>query len=224
MRNLSIAVLLAASTALAADVPYRTGKGWKPLLNGKDLSGWTTEHGKPLEWTSEGGVIRNGPRGRTDNLVTTEKFGDVELYLEFMIPKGSNSGVYLQGLYEIQIFDSYGKTEMTTSDGGAIYHQWINEKPVGGSAPKVNASLAPGEWQSYHAWFRAPRFDKSGKKIENAKFVKVLHNGKLVQENFSVDGPTRAHMEIAEAPLNPIMLQGDHGPVSYRNIYIRKLN
>ena len=94
------------------------------------------------------------------NLVTDQKFGDIELYLEFMLAKGSNSGVYLHGLYEVQIFDSYGSTEpMTSSDGGGIYHRWIDNHGVGGSAPSRNASRRPGEWQSYHIWFRAPRFD-----------------------------------------------------------------
>jgi hypothetical protein len=138
-----------------------------------------------------------------------------------MVPQGSNSGVYLHGLYEIQVFDSYGAAKPTTTDCGAIYHRWINDKPVGGSPPLANASAKPGEWQSFHAWFQAPKFDASGKKIANAKFLRVLHNSVLVQQDVEVDGGTRAHMQIPEAPLNPLMLQGDHGPVAYRNIYIR---
>jgi hypothetical protein len=213
--------------------------GWTALLNGKDLTGWAGENGKSHKWFGTksvsasgktlnaepggGPAIVNGPAGKTANLVSDQKHGDVELYVEFMVPQGSNSGVYLQGLYEIQVFDSYGKATPTTSDGGAIYHRWINEKPVGGSAPKTNAQLPPGQWQSYHAWFRAPRFDASGKKTENATFLRVLHNGVQVQENVEVDGGTRAHMNIPEAAMNPLMLQGDHGPVAYRSIYIRPL-
>ena len=94
---------------------------------------------------------------------------------------------------------------------------------MGGSAPSRNASRRPGEWQSYHIWFRAPRFDASGKKTENAKFVRVVFNGLSVQNNVDVEGPTRAAMEIPEARENPIMLQGDHGPVAFRNIYTRPL-
>jgi hypothetical protein len=112
---------------------------------------------------------------------------------------------------------------MKSSDGGGIYHQWINEKGVGGSAPSRNASRRPGEWQSYQIWFRAPRFDASGKKSENAKFLRVLFNGLSVQENVESEGPTRAHLEIPEAVTNPIMLQGDHGPVAFKNIYWRPL-
>jgi hypothetical protein len=227
------------------DPPFLIESGWKALLSGKDVSGWHgQEADKKSEWFATNGIrwerllgptrlagnstpgdrILNGPTGRTVNLVSDEKFGDIELYLEFLIAKGSNSGVYLQGLYEVQIFDSFGSWEkMKTSDGGGIYHRWINNQGVGGSAPAVNASRKPGEWQSYHIWFRAPRFDASGKKIENAKFVRVLHNGVLVQENVECEGPTRAHMPIPEAATNPIMLQGDHGPVAFRNIHVRPL-
>jgi Domain of Unknown Function (DUF1080) len=169
------------------------------------------------------GVILNGA-GRTANICTERAFGDVELYLEFMLAKGSNSGLYLQALYEIQIFDSWGSTGApTTSDGGAIYHQWIDERGVAGSAPLVLAARRPGEWQSYQAWFRAPRFDRFGKKVAPAQFQRVLFNGQLVQQDVDVAGPTRAHLEIAEAPENPLMIQGDHGPVAFRNIHIRPL-
>ena len=226
------------------DAPYLIEDGWKPLLNGKDLTGWTGMDGKPHEWLTTKGVwwdrllgptrlgaikepgdrILNSLTGRTVNLVTEQKFGDIELYVEFLLGKGSNSGVYLHGLYEIQVFDSFASThEMTSSDGGGVYHRWIDNKGVGGSAPKVNASRAPGEWQSYHIWFRAPTFDASGKKTANAKFIRVLHNGLIVQTNVEVDGVTRSGMTIPEAPVNPIMLQGDHGPVAFRNIYYRPL-
>ena len=87
----------------------------------------------------------------------------------------------------------------------------------------MNASRRPGEWQSYQAWFRAPRFDPSGQKAEPARFLRVLFNGQLVQQDVAVDGPTRAHLSIPEAPLNPLMIQGDHGPVALRNIHVRPL-
>jgi len=167
--------------------------------------------------------MTNGSNGRTADLLTTRKFGDVELYLEFMIPKKSNSGVYLQGLYEVQILDSFGVASPGVQDCGAIYERWINGKGVGGSPPKRNAGRAPGEWQSFLIRFRAPRFDAGGKKIENARFLRVVHNGVVVQENVEVDGPTRASMDYPEAPEGPLMIQGDHGPVSLRNIYVRPL-
>jgi Domain of Unknown Function (DUF1080) len=226
------------------DPPFLVEDGWTPLLNGRDLSGWHGMTKASNDWFTAtaifwdrllgptrltgtrgaGDRILNGPQGRTVNLVTDQKFGDAELYLEFMLAKGSNSGVYLHGLYEVQIFDSFGSTEpMTSSDGGGIYHRWIDNHGVGGSAPSHNVSRRPGEWQSYQIWFRAPRFDNSGRKTENAKFIRVLFNGLSIQNNVECDGPTRAAMDIPEAATNPIMLQGDHGPVAFRNIYIRPL-
>lgn len=231
------AIAGSAQGEVLGDPPFLREEGWRPLLNGKDLSGWTGDWvtAKAVWWdavaspkmlsakAAPGDRILNSLKGKTNNLVSLEKFGDVELYLEFLVSQGSNSGVYLHGLYEVQIFDSFGKPQVTTTDGGAIYHRWIDAKPVGGSAPKVNASLPPGRWQSYHVWFRAPRFDASGRKTENARFEKVLYNGTLVQENADLPGGTRSHMNIPEAATNPLMLQGDHGPVAFRNIYVRPL-
>ena len=94
---------------------------------------------------------------------------------------------------------------------------------MGGVAPRVNASKPPGQWQSFHIWFRAPRFDSSGKKTEKARFLKVVHNGVTIHENVELEGPTRASMTTPESPAGPLMLQGDHGPVAYRNIYLRPL-
>jgi len=227
------------------DPPYLLEDGWQPLLNGTDLSGWRAcDPGATHEWyttrfvryerilgptqlsgrAAPSGVILNGPNGKTANLCTEQSFGNVELYLEFMLAKGSNSGVYLQGLYEMQIFDSWGSTEeMSTSDAGAIYHQWIDNRGVGGSAPRVNAARRPGEWQTYQAWFRAPRFDASGRKTEAARFLRVLLNGQTVQNDVVVDGPTRASLTVPEGAEHPLMLQGDHGPVAFRNIHIRPL-
>jgi Domain of Unknown Function (DUF1080) len=227
------------------DPPFVLEDGWDPLLNGNDLGGWKAcDAGAKNEWytsrhvlferllgptrlngrAAPSGVLLNGPTGRTANLCTERTFGDVELYLEFMLAKGSNSGVYLHGLYEIQIFDSWGSIEgVKTSDAGAIYHRWIDERGVGGSPPLANASRRPGEWQSFQVWFRAPRFDAAGKKIEPARFQRVLFNGQLVQKDVDIDGPTRAHLTIPEAAQNPLMIQGDHGPVAFRHMYVRGL-
>lgn len=226
---------------LHGDPPYLSQAGWRPLLNGTDLTGWRSVDGSVHEWfttrsvvwkrvfnpihlvakPAPGDRIVNGRDGKTANLVTTEKFGSFELYLEFMLARGSNSGVYLHGLYEIQIFDSQGYAgPLTVGDGGGVYQQ---DDGTGGSPPAVNACRAPGEWQSLHIWFQAPRFDASGKKVANAKVLRVLLNDTHVQENVEVPGGTVSHMGIAEAPVNPIMLQGDHGPVAFRNIYIHDL-
>ena len=246
--SLAFAALAAACLPMAAqsvgDPPFLFEAGWQPLLSGSDLRGWHGQDPKQNDWLATRGVrwdttaipirltpasttgdrILNGKNGKTVNLVSDRTFGDVELYVEFLIPKGSNSGVYLHGLYEVQILDSYGVASPGVHDCGAIYERWIDNKGVGGTAPSRNASRPAGEWQSFHIRFRAPRFDAGGKKIENAKFLRVIHNGVQVQENVSVEGPTRAGMALPEARENPLMLQGDHGPVAFRNMYYRPLH
>jgi hypothetical protein len=170
-------------------------------------------------------VLFNTNKG-TVNLLTKKEFGDCEVHVEFTVPKGSNSGVYFMGRYEIQILDSFGVEHPKYGDCGGIYQRWREKPPPGqpqgyeGKPPRVNASLPPGEWQTFDVTFRAPRFDFSGKKTENAKFVKVVHNGKVIHENEEVTGPTRSGTYEDEAAKGPIMLQGNHGPVAFRNIRI----
>ena len=161
------------------------------------------------------------------DLLTTEKFGDVELYVEFLMPTNSNSGVYLQGQYEVQIYDSFGHdfSNHVNLICGSIYsyERKVNGHYPGAVAPMVRADRPPGQWQSFQIWFQAPRFDAAGKKTANAKFLRVLHNGVLIQESVEREGPTLGAMSYPEAATNPLMLQGDHGPVAFRNIYIRPL-
>jgi Domain of Unknown Function (DUF1080) len=176
-----------------------------------------------MRLSGPGGRIANGPKGAVSNIVTTRKFGDVELYLEFLIPAKSNSGVYLHGLYEVQVFDSFGVEHPKYSDCGGNLRALDRQQRRWGTPPLVNANRRPGEWQSFHIWFQAPRFDAAGKKVANASFVRVLQNGILVHENVEAEGPTRSGLKIPEGAENPLMLQGDHGPVAYRNIYIRPL-
>jgi len=226
---LSVAVL--STNCPAADSDGRS-------LVGGDLSNWRGDTG---DWTVVGqitldpanearlaatpgtGAILNGETGRTANLHSKHEHGDVEIHVEFMVPKGSNSGVYLQGRYEIQILDSWGVTDLKHGDCGGIYQRWEDGTGFEGHPPRVNASRKPGEWQTFDATFLAPRFNGSGKKIANAKFVKVVHNGKTVHENVEVTGPTRAASFSDEKPLGPLMLQGDHGPVAYRNIRLKPI-
>ena len=174
------------------------------------------------------GAIVNGDAGRTSDLLTRREFGDVELHVEFLVPKGSNSGVYLMGRYEIQVLDSFGveRGDYPGNECGGIYPRWLGGKNVGGRSPRVNASRPAGEWQSFDIVFRAPRFDGQGRKIANARFVTARHNGVLVHEDAEVTGPTRAARfedETEERPVGPLQLQGDHGPVAYRNLRIRPL-
>ncbi|WP_439484385.1 3-keto-disaccharide hydrolase [Cyclobacterium plantarum] len=168
------------------------------------------------------GVFVNGKAGRIINLISKENFQDVHLTLEFMVSQGSNSGVYLQGRYEIQIFDSWGKENPVSWDCGGIYARYDGTKTYEGIAPLTNACKAPGEWQHLEIEFNAPRFNANGEKTKHAMFKKVKLNGITVHENAAVTGPTASSLDEIEEPLGPLMLQGDHGPVAYRNIVITK--
>jgi hypothetical protein len=222
------------------DPPYRYETGWRPLVNGKDLSGWHAQDGAAHEWftaqsvnwsrifipkgliakPAPGDRIVNGPQGKTSNLVTDENFGSFQLYLEFINAQGSNAGVYLHGLYEVQIFDSYGFTgSLTVGDCGGIYER---DGGGGGSPPARNACRSPGEWQSFRIWFQAGRFDSQGKMTAHPRVLRVMLNEVPIQENVVLTGPTVGHMKIQEAARNPIMLQGNHGPVAFRHIYIKE--
>jgi len=168
-------------------------------------------------------VLVNGENGKSVDILSEVEHGDAELFLEFMIPKGSNSGVYLQSMYEIQIFDSYGRTELSFKDCGGVYRRTAakGQPVILGNPPRKNASRKAGQWQSFHIWFRAPRFDSSGKKTENARFIKVKHNGVVIHEDVVVERPTWGKITGPERPMAPVLLQGDHGPVAFRNIYLR---
>jgi hypothetical protein len=209
------------------------------LFSEKDLSGWQKPAG---EWTVArsvslnsadpkkfairpgSGVLVNGEKGRTVNLLTEAEFGDVEAHIEFVVPKESNSGVYFGGRYEIQVLDSWGVKQPKYGDCGGVYASCSDPKPdFVGRPPSMNASKPPGEWQTFDVIFRAPRFDAGGKKTENARFVKVVHNGKVVHENVEVPRPTCAAKWLDEKPAGPLMLQGDHGAVAYRNLKLKAI-
>lgn len=183
--------------------------GWISLFNGRDLSGWTPRHGNH-GWTVENGVLINTPP--STDLLTEAWFGDCELHLEFLVPPGSNSGVGLASLYEVQLDDCYGQP-VRNNMCGAIY---------GKVAPRVNAARPAGEWQSFDLFFVMARFDADGKKIANARLT-VVHNGILTIDDAEVDGGTGIAPVVPEGQPGPLLLQGDHGPVQYRNIYLRPL-
>lgn len=182
---------------------------------------------KPGEPGPAAAIMVNGPKGRSRDIYTKEQYGDVEIRAEFMIPTKSNSGIKFQGVYEIQIFDSYGKKadDLTGADCGGIYPR-AEFKPNyhhidKGYAPRTNACKAPGEWQSLDIIFLAPKFGADGKKTANARFLKVVLNGQVVQDDVEVKSPTGHNWTKQEVPTGPIMLQADHGPVAFRNIKVR---
>jgi hypothetical protein len=185
----------------------------------KDLANWEGRSG-PAKWKT--GCKKMTVNG-TGDILTREKFGDCQLHVEFRTPSKvngdgqgrGNSGVYIQTLYEVQVLDSYNNETYYNGQAGSVYKQ---------SIPLVNASRKPGKWQVYDIVFHAPKF-AADKTLMHPATVTVFHNGVLVQDHFELKGPTtyagypkyEAHGDM------PLLLQ-DHGnPVSYRNVWIRKL-
>ena len=235
--NMLMLVSIASFTVACTQPSFAAGE-WVDLLeNGltawQDSSGWKTgdevlvnpANEKKLRISKPGKSIAVvETKSRAVYLLTQQMHGDIEAVIEFMVPKGSNSGIYFMGRYEIQILDSFGKTEVTHGDCGGIYQRWGKNRD-NGQPPRVNASTAPGTWQKFEVIFRAPRFDEDGKKTENAKFVKVVHNGQLIHENAEVTGPTRAAIKehAPEEAMGPIRIQGNHGPIAYRTIKMKHI-
>lgn len=173
------------------------------------------------------GILVNDPgkKNRGTDLITNLEHGDLDLELDYMMAKGSNSGIYLQGRYEIQLEDSWGVKNATSANNGAVYERWDESRPSGqkgyeGYAPRQNVSRAPGLWQHLKVSFQAPRFDASGKKIENAKILRAELNGVTIHENVELFGPTRGAMGGNEVAMGPLRLQGDHGAVAFRDIKV----
>jgi len=238
MRALSCLLVLAATSAGFADewklddafkaakpddlkdaVGTPPPKGAIVLFNGKDFEHWVKKDGKSeVKWTLKDGTME-GVKGHGD-IVTKEKFdGSFKLHVEFRVPyepgaagqgKG-NSGVYVQGRYEVQVLDSYG-LKSGKNDCAAIYEV---------AAPKENVCKAPTVWQTFDITFTAPKFE-NGKKTEPAR-MSVYHNGEYVHENVEIPvDNTRSGLGGDPATPGPIMLQ-DHGhPVQYRNIWLLK--
>ena len=221
----------AAAPGVSADEPIT-------LFDGKSLDGWIAR--KPCEkskWMvglaklasddarrlavsapgASAGVLVNDatPKPRTKEMRTVDlysvrTFGDCTIDLEFMVPLGGNSGVYVMGEYELQVEDNYGQEDVTFQDLGAVYKV---------AAARVNAARKPGEWQSLRIEFQAPQF-QAGKKVANGRFVKVVLNGQVIHENVEVTDVTPGGLTGKEVPAGPLMFQGDHGPVAYRNIRV----
>jgi hypothetical protein len=197
------------------------------LFNGKSLEQWESAKGGAAPWKLENNAMTVAPQ--TGDIRTKESFCDVQLHLEWMSPTKvtddngkplegqarNNSGVFLQEKYEVQVLDSYQSKTYSNGQAGAIYKQ---------SIPLVNATRAPGQWQSYDIIFTAPKFDAT-QKLTKPGYVTVLHNGVLVQNHFEIQGATEwiGKPQYKAHGCAPIRLQ-DHGnPVSYRNIWVRKL-
>ncbi len=224
----TIFLLLASfllSTLTQANSPFdgKSLQDWKTKPRGKNTNQWKVgiaavnpERPNELVVKEGSGEMVNTPSkatGKSLDIYSTFTHGDARIELELMVPKGSNSGIYLHGEYEVQVLDSYGRKKLGMGDMGAIY---------GAKPPSTNACKKPGEWQKYIILFRAPKF-KDGKKVANARIDKVILNGQLLQQDVELPKPTPGGITGKEKAKGPIMFQGDHGPVAYRNIKITSL-
>jgi len=192
------------------------------LFDGSSLDGWSDKSGAPTKWVVRDDAIESV--AGAGFLYSRQAFGDVQLHLEWATPVPAdgqgqdrgNSGVFLMGLYEVQVLDSYGNDTYPDGQAGAVYGQY---------PPLVNASRPPGHWQSYDIVFRRPRFDSAGSVLAPARFT-VFQNGVLIQYDVPVRGPTTwlERAPYARHPDRlPLALQ-DHGhPVRFRNIWVREL-
>lgn len=194
------------------------------LFDGKDLSQWQGKNGGPAQWEVKNGVftVKKG----TGDISTRQNFGDFQLHIEWSVPTNitgssqarGNSGIFLQGQYELQVLDSYQNRTYVNGQAGSIYKQ---------SPPLKNAMRAPGDWNVYDVIYTAPRFKEDSSLFSPAR-VTVIQNGVVVQNNFEIKGST-AYIGLPKYVFHgkgPIRLQ-DHGdpsqPISYRNIWIREL-
>ena len=188
------------------------------LFDGTGLAGWQHQDGEDARWKVIDASMEV-TRG-TGGLVSRESFGgSFLLHIEFRVPvtpdtnswqDRGNSGIYVQGRYEVQVLDSFG-LELRGGDCGAIYGKHV---------PVVNACKPAGTWQTYDILFTAPRLDESGEKLAHARAT-VWQNGLKIHDDVEVDGPTAAAMAGDEPGIGPIMLQ-DHGhPVRYRNVWVQ---
>jgi len=196
------------------------------ILMGKGINlsdKWTNKDGRNPGWRYEKGIA-TVVKG-TGKIESKRKFNDFQLHVEWRTPKKvleksqgrGNSGIFLQGLYEVQVLDNFDNRTYKNGQAGSIYKQ---------HPPLVNACKAPGVWQTYDIIYTAPRFNKDGTYFTPPR-ITVIHNGVLVQNHVAARGPTD-YIEIPEFIVTPhgdgpIMLQDHDNPVSYRNIWIREL-
>ncbi len=239
-KTISLLLLSSVFITLSAQKPEETedwsrkpeivtpGKGTLPpsdaivlYAGAGDIENWEGKDGSPSNWIADEYLTTVPKAGY---IQTKQAFGDMQLHIEWRTPMEvvgngqgrGNSGVFLMGLYEVQVLDSYNNETYYNGQAGSIYKQHI---------PLVNASRPPGVWQSYDIIFTAPVFMEDGT-LESPAYVTVLHNGVLIQNHVAPTGPTEfigVHPYKAHPAKLPLTLQ-DHGnPVSYRNIWVREL-
>ena len=220
---LSLLSLIAADapTSQPSTPPVPAPAGAIKLFDGTPeslMTNWTARNKKPIAWVVADGEMTS----KLSDIISNQKFQDFTLHVEFNEPlmgpevKGQqrgNSGVYLQGRYEIQVLDSYGLTP-NAGDCGAVYNQ---------KAPDVNACLPPGQWQTYDITFKAAKFDADKKKIAKAQ-VTVIQNGKKIQDDVEINHPTGSELSKESPDPGPVLLQFHHNSVKFRNVWIVPAN
>ena len=209
----------------AQETPAKPPADAVVLFDGKDLSNWSDLKGEPSKW-----VVRDGYMESVKGagyVRTKQEFGSVQVHVEFATPSlvtGSgqgrgNSGVFLQGQYEVQVLDSYENKTYPDGQCGALY---------GRAVPLVNASCKPGQWQTYDIIYHRPTFDQAGKVTKKAVFT-VIHNGILIQDHVALEGgtgwigPHTITDYTPHADKGPLMFQDHNNPVRFRNVWIREL-
>jgi hypothetical protein len=227
---LLVCIVLSQGAAAQTPMPLKDLSAFRDPAKSWQIAGEVSaDLNKPqkLNPSSGTGILVNQPdkKNKGKDLFTNLEHSDLDLELDFMMAPGSNSGIYLQGLYEVQLEDSWGVKVPTPANNGGIYERWDETRPKGqqgyqGYAPRQNVSKAPGLWQHLKVSFQAPRFDSSGNKIENARLLQVVLNGVLIHENVELLGPTRGAISTEERAKGPLRFQGDHGPVAFRNIVL----
>jgi hypothetical protein len=185
-------------------------EGWVNLFNGTDLTGWHFRHGETANWQVVEGAMKGG--GGTSDIVTDAKMMAQQLHVEFNVPQNGNSGVYLQGRYEVQVADSAGR-EPNPGGCGGIY---------GKATPTSNPAKAAGEWQTFDITFTPAQLDAEGKKVGNVRITVIL-NGTKIHDNIEINGVTGGALDGNEGTPGPLMLQGDHSAIQYRNIRWRPI-
>jgi hypothetical protein len=205
---------------ISPDLAKRPPEGAVVLFDGSNLDQWQSgKSGKPATWK----LLPDGAMevvAKSGNLVSREKFGDHQIHLEFRLPympgesgqHRANSGVYIQGRYELQVLDSYGLEGRDNECGG--FYQICQ--------PLVNMCAPPLQWQSYDITFHAAKRGSDGKKSANAR-ITVVHNGVVIHDNFGLPHATPGGLDEKEGEPGSLLLQ-DHGdPVQYRNIWVKRL-
>jgi hypothetical protein len=215
-------IVVTPGTCGTQETPGKAPSDAVMLFDGKDLSQWENEKHGPAGWKVENGYMEVAPQ--SGSIVSKPEFGDCQVHVEWCAPNPptgadqgrGNSGVFLMGLYEVQVLDNYENPTYADGGAGAIYGQF---------PPMVNANRKPGEWQTYDIIFEAPVFD-AAKKVTRPAYVTVIFNGVVVQNHQEImgDGTWRKVATYSyHGPSGPLKLQAHNNPVRYRNIWVRPI-